>query len=175
MTLHIIVDTSVARACGKGNLAANSPAPQCIRILAAIAETDLRTAMCKELKDEWAKHAGEYARKWLGNMIARRRFTPSNETWPGHVELEAAAATLPAKQERAIMKDAHVVGLAMRTDRRVVSLDDAQLALLASICEQVKSLLVLHWINPASEKSEPWIRAGAPEAKGFCVSPSPTR
>lgn len=169
MSQPIVVDTSVARACGKGNLTSNSPAPECIRALVAISEGALSTAMSKALKDEWKEHAGEYAKRWLSNMIARKRFVSNNAEWVGEPEFEAAASDLPPKEHREVLKDSHLVSLAMCTGRRVLSLDEAQRLLLKRVAVRVRTLCQLHWANPTRDRVENWLRDGAPDDRSLCI------
>lgn len=170
MAACVVVDSSVARACGRGKLGANSPAPQCVAALKAISGADLRTAMSLELKEEWGRHAGEYARRWLSNMIARKRFMFSGAVWAGSADLERAADALSSSERRAVIKDAHVVALAMSVGRRVLSLDDEQRRLLSKLAPVVTLLKSLHWVNPVRAGAIDWLRAGAAERSALCIT-----
>lgn len=66
-------------------------------------------------------------------MVARKRFIYCADRWDRAESLEEAAAGLPGKQRQEVVKDLHLVELAMCTDRRVLSLDDAQRALLHTL------------------------------------------
>lgn len=169
MSRTIVVDTSVARACGRGHIRANSPAPQCVAALAAMADGNMRTAMSAALKKEWDTHAGEYAKKWLGNMIARKRFSMVRAPWDGESSVEDEAQGLPEKKRQAVLKDLHLVSLAMLTDRRVLSLDDSQRELLSLIVSKVISLRKLHWVNPKGAETQRWLLEGACDQQSFCI------
>lgn len=59
----VVVDTSVARATGKGRITANSPAPECVAALAAMLERattkkDVGLSMSRAMQVEWA---------WIGS------------------------------------------------------------------------------------------------------------
>lgn len=162
MTPHwIVVDASVAKAAGRGE--GNPPAPACIAALEAIYAAGLHVAMSAELNSEWQRHQKEYASKWLVRMIGRKRFHACNAQWGGVVSLLSEAEDLPGNASREVAKDAHVVGLAMVTDRRVLSLDTRQRALLARLLARLPELCDLYWISPTESGTEDWLCAGAPE------------
>lgn len=92
--IHLVIDTSVAKACGADKLGANSPAPQCVAALKTLQDKGLRVAMSPPLNEEWKRHAGHFATKWLHTMIAKRQWTLCSQPWIGEPQLLAAAATL---------------------------------------------------------------------------------
>lgn len=170
----IVVDTSVARAAGKGRPSANSPAPECVAVLAmmlerATCQKDVGVAMSRAMKNEWSKNVGEYAVKWLYTMMSRKCVVIENSEWEGCDGLVVAAAVLPGAGQREVQKDAHVVGLAMLTGCRVVSLDDKQRRLLLALCSSVVALKRLHWVSPKDADARDWVRDGAPECVDFCL------
>ena len=169
MSLFIIVDTSVARACGRGHIYANSPAPQCVNALAAISNGNMMTAMSRDLKEEWHRHAGPYARRWLGNMIARKRFAVVNDSWGGESLVVSEVQGFSDKKRLAVLKDLHLVSLAMLTDKRILSLDDSQKELLAVVASKVKVLRSIHWANPKNVETQRWLLAGAGDEKSLYI------
>jgi hypothetical protein len=126
--------------------------------------------MSVELKNEWNAHAGLYAKRWLGNMIARKRFAVVRGTWEEEGLVVKEAQELPAKKRLAVLKDLHLVNLAMLTDKRVLSLDDSQKELLAVVASNVKALRSLHWANPKNDETQRWLLAGARDEKSLCIA-----
>lgn len=161
--MRIVVDTSVAKAAGTGHPDAGPPSPACVAVLNAITEGGHGVVFNEILWREWQRHARPHAMKWLATMRGRRRFSSLSELWPGEPALLSAAADLPGNQPAEIAKDAHQVGLAMLTDRRVVSLDTTQRALLRKLLPQVPELGPLHWASPAEAPTVTWLAAGAPD------------
>lgn len=162
--MRVVVDASVAKAAGVGRPDAGPPAPQAIHALDALREGGGIVVFGPKLKAEWERHARSYALKWLGNMRATRRFAAEpDDAWPQETALLDAAADLPAEQPAEVAKDAHLVSLAMTTDRRVLSLDDRQRALLLALLPRVPSLGALYWVSPRQPEVHLWLRAGTPE------------
>jgi hypothetical protein len=129
--------------------------------------------MSPELRAEWLAHARAYAIAWLRNMIATKRFDSITPDWPDAEALLDAGADQPGEIPGAIAKDLHVVSLGMATDRRVVSLDDAQRRLLRRVHPRVPGLASLHWANPTDERVVPWLRNGAPDEPALQVPSGP--
>jgi hypothetical protein len=96
-------------------------------------------------------------------MISRKRFEKVREEWPGETKLLDAASELPGHQPDAVAKDTHLIGLAMMTDHRVVSLDDAQRRLLRDLLPTIPEIGKVHWASPKDAQTVGWLREGAPE------------
>lgn len=161
--MRIVVDTSVAKSAGSGRPEANPPSPACVAALEAIRHSDMTVAFSAELKTEWQRHAKSYAMKWLGHLIARKRFEALRGDWEGTIALLDAAAGLPGRQPEEIAKDVHLVGLGMITDRRILSCDMRQRDLLRQILTDVPAIASLHWASPIQTETLAWLCSGAPE------------
>lgn len=169
--MRIVVDASVARAAGTGRPDAGPPSPACVAALDAMSQRqDLRVATSARVKEEWDKHARPYAVRWLSTMFSRKRVVVVQEMWPGEVALIDAANELPGKAHEDVAKDTHMVGLAMLTDRRVVSLDTRQRELLGRLLHAHPGLAGLHWASPSASDTLPWLNSGAPDAPALCLS-----
>lgn len=168
--MRVVVDTSVARAAGTGRADAGPPSPACVAALDAIAaHQDLEVATSYRLKQEWQQHARPYSWKWLSTMFSRKRVHVVQDPWPDEIALIDAANDLPGNAHEDVAKDTHLVGLAMLTDRRVVSLDVRQRSLLGHLVGAHPQISALHWASPAEPPTLPWLQAGAPETAALCV------
>lgn len=161
--VRIVVDANVARAAGVGEPGAGHPAPAAVAALEAIRKGGHRVVMNADLKGEWLRHQRPFAVRWLHQMVGTKRVMSVATEWPGVDDLRNAASVLPGAQPEEIAKDTHVVGLAMVTDRRVVSLDVRQRALLRRLVPEVPALAGLYWVSPTEETTRPWLLRGAPE------------
>lgn len=171
--MRIVVDASVAKAAGAGRPDAGPPSPACVRALDAIAKhPSLRVATSWALKQEWDRHGRAYASKWLATQLSRKRVHIERTTWEGEVGLIDAAQDLPGRGGEAVAKDAHLVGLAMLTDRRVLSLDDQQRGLLEALAPRLPALTTLHWASPKAPETLPWLDSGAPEDPAIQIHPT---
>lgn len=63
-----------------------------------------------------------------------------------------------------MLKDAHLIELALASDRRVVSLDDTVRGLFSRAAATIKLLSAVCWVNPVdpNEKASAWLDASAP-------------
>lgn len=161
----VIVDTSIARACGIGN----PPAPQCMDALDAFLaraslKGDLRVGISNNLRIEWNRHASDYAVRWLSRMIAKKLHKVCDAVWVGERSLlEAAERQLSAAKYKEVLKDTHVVSMAMGSSQRVISLDVAQRRLLLELKDALPALKALHWAVPTVHPTPQWLGAGAPD------------
>ena len=156
-----MVDTSVARAAG-GRPDAGFPSPQCTEVLECIGEYHF-IAMSKALRQEWYKHASNYALNWLSEQIGRKRVRLGAPAWSEEIPLLEAAQTLEGNGPEEVRKDLHLIALAMVHDRRVVSNDLRQRTLLGRIPEPPPQLRELMWASVMAGEALPWVKEGCPE------------
>jgi hypothetical protein len=116
-----------------------------------------------ELKREWNKHQGRFARKWLLSMHARRRVT-MHASIPAWSALRIVLTGLPARARSAAEKDLHLVELARHDGWKLVSLDDAARRIFAGACSGCTELGQLAWANPTVAGTLSWLMDGAKEA-----------
>ncbi|MCB9669057.1 MAG: hypothetical protein H6734_06265 [Alphaproteobacteria bacterium] len=161
--MRIVVDASVARAAGVGRPDAGHPGPAAVAALEAVRDGGHQVVMSAAVREEWLRHQRPFAVRWLHQMVGTKRVTSVATEWPGVVDVLDAASVLPGAQPVEIAKDTHLVGLAMVTDRRVVSLDVRQRTLLRDLVPEVPSLAGLYWVSPTEETTGPWLLRGAPE------------
>ena len=160
--MRVVVDANIAKAAGHAKPGAGPPGPVAVEALAAVERGGHHVAMGPRLKAEWDRHAQHHAMKWLGAMIARKRWVHlPDDAWDGETALLAAVEALPGDQAAAVAKDAHLVALAMRTDRRVLSFDAKQRELLRGLNDVKKLLAGLHWADPRAAGVLAWVEAGA--------------
>ncbi|HMV69556.1 MAG TPA: hypothetical protein PKA64_22125, partial [Myxococcota bacterium] len=160
----LVVDTSVARAAS-GRPEANHPSPACTRTLRALERrASLGVAMSRDLKAEWQRHATPFAMRWLGALVSRKRVKhiPNGGDWPGAGEILAAAAELRPSRLDPVKKDEPLWGLAMATDRRVLSNDNRQRELLRLICGRSPEIGELAWVDGSQPQAVTWLEADAP-------------
>jgi hypothetical protein len=171
----IVVDADVSRSSADPS---DSPrALACARALMAIRGCEsLHVAFEDKLKQEWHKHQGRFARKWLLSMHARRRVTmhTSIPTWSAQ---RGGVAGVPARPRSAAEKDLHLVELARHDGWKLVSLDDTARRIFAQACSGCTGLEQLAWANPTVVNTLLWLTNGANEA-GPCLgeeTPDPRR
>ena len=167
--MRMVVDASVARSAGLGRPDAGPPSPQAVAALDAVRDGGHQVVSSPALEQEWDRHARDYALRWLGNMVARKRYVYIRDTWAEEAALLERAADLAPSKREAVAKDVHLVGLAMLTDRRVLSLDDQQARLLQDLPDLPRQVHALHWVSPRDPRAVPWLLEGAHDAPTLCL------
>jgi hypothetical protein len=164
--MHIVVDTSVARAAGESD---KQSAKACRDSLEAIRQRNhYRLAMNTTLKDEWQKtraegtpYASRFAIAWLTDMTAQGRVT----MFPERSDLQARC--LQVSNQTAIQKDLHLVDLALQANQRVLSMDKRVVGHLRQLGARVPAICAILWVHPVDHDAPAWLAQGAP-ARNDC-------
>lgn len=155
-----VVDASVARAAGTANV--DSTSSSCRRFLETMLTVCHRIAMTADIRDEWNRHQGNYARKWRKQMVSRKKLVAlkNPETT---LAVEIADLDIAAGQQRAMLKDSHLVDAALIADRRIVALDERARGLFCRASAVIRRIEGVHWVNPADDVTDKirWLEAGA--------------
>ncbi len=169
--MHIVVDTSVARAVGESG---KQPAKACRDSLAAILQDKhYRLAMNDTLKREWLKereegeegeesssYASRFALAWLTGMEQEGRVKTFSERKDFINQCIQASASLAAAS--AIQKDLHLVDLALQADQRVLSTDKKIVGHLRRLGARVPEVCPILWVHPVDHDAPAWLAGGAP-------------
>lgn len=156
----LVVDASVARAAGDK---AEPPSGPCRAALQHIDKQGFVIAMDRELKDEWVRHASRFSRGWLATLRSKGR-TITPDAWDGVVSLLDAASDLDGHGPDEVAKDVHLVGLAVQTDRRVLSHDTRQRTFLRRLAPGLPDIQRVHWVDPVDAGALAWLQDGARDA-----------
>jgi hypothetical protein len=155
-----VIDASIAGAAG--NRDAN-PSRPCTAALNAVFDTLHRLAMSGTLLEEWKHHQSRFARGWLRSMYARRLVDEldivDDVTFRGRIEHAASDVDIAA----ILLKDAHLIELALASEERILSLDDTARRHFHQAAQEIRELRRLCWANPAvaDEQTVEWLLAGA--------------
>ncbi len=167
--MHIVVDTSVARAAGESG---KQPAKACRDSLEAI-RRDKRywLAMNETLKREWLKereegeesgsYASRFALAWLSGMEREDRVKTFSENKDFINQCIQASASLAAAF--AIQKDLHLVDLAIQADHRVLSTDKKIVGHLRQLGARIPAICPILWVHPVDHDAPAWLAGGAKE------------
>jgi hypothetical protein len=162
MTQYIIVDTSVARACGS-ETSTDATAAGCRDALKSIEKADISVVICPPLLKEWkSAKATRYARQWLTDMVSRARFVAVEPEQ--HSELRRQVRTLSGPDQAAAMKDLFLMESALECGQRVLSRDDAMRRIMSAIARDLDEVAGVHWVNPGHAGASAWLDEGAPDA-----------
>lgn len=162
---RIVINASVAKAAD-GIYATATESINCTEFLETFRDSpSYHIVMTIELSEEWDKHQSNYAATWLANMIATKRF--NYVVLPQYRELydKIEAVANREKEINAMLKDFHLLGAALDTDKTIISLDETVRTLFAQATQQVGEIRNIVWVNPertAEEQPITWLKNGAP-------------
>lgn len=169
---RIVVDTDIARAAGTG---VHPTADACRAVLETVRDASHKVVLSPQQNEEWTTHRSRFTGRWLRSMVARRQQVILNpEPDSG---LAATIATLPVPEEArdAMLKDAHLLEMALATDRRVLSMDEAAYAHFQEAGAALADCRSIHWANPLrdSDDAVAWLNRGAPADPAKCIGQRP--
>jgi hypothetical protein len=157
----LVIDASVAGAAGNRTA---DPSRLCTAALNAVVEVKHRVAMAATLLEEWKRHQTRFARRWLRSMYGHRLVDEldvgEDDSLRGRVERAAPDADVAA----ILLKDAHLIELALVSGERILSLDETARRHYHQAARGIRELCRLCWVNPATadEGAVEWLAAGAP-------------
>jgi hypothetical protein len=181
MGRSIVVDVSVARGAG----VSGKPQPEaCRRVLATMRDFGHQVAMSKDVYNEWIKltkgidgqlrtYASLIAIQWLKDMRSSGRVDD--------IALEENSALrqrcLQGLQQNSktsssvapVTKDFHLVETALKSDNRVLSLDQKMFAHLGHLQEIANDVCQVMWVNPVINQAEEWLKNDAPDTSEYHV------
>jgi len=122
-----------------------------------------RLVWTKEISREWRKHASRFSRTWRTTMIQKDLVVDAGD--PRDPDLETAIDEAAEFEGRRVemQKDRHLIVAALRTERRIISLNEKDRERFARICDQVTQIQRIVWVNPrlANEDCSEWLKRGA--------------
>lgn len=127
---------------------------------------DVGAAISPMLKEEWDRHKSRYATRWLSAMAARGAFRYVHEPWADVADYRDAVDAQSDTARRELIRDEHVVALAMQTSQRVLSQDRRQARYLRALLSHPstpEALSGLHWVAPDLPRAIDWIGEGMPD------------
>ncbi len=162
---RLVIDASVARSAGQGD-ATYPRSVRCRDFLQAVLEISHRVVMTQDIKKEWNKHQSKYARKWLRQMVAKKKLYACNITWDDELWTQIESHAKTDKDREAMVKDLLLIEAAIATDKIVISLDERVRELFIKATADIEGLKQVAWVNPDVENREEegaiaWLKNGA--------------
>lgn len=160
----LVVDADIGRSASE-RVSSDPTGRMCVDFLDAIVAHGHRAAFSPALATEWEKHAGRYAQAWEIKMTRQglRLFLDDVPTETVDAAIRTAAENKGV--EDLLLKDSHLVALAVLTGQRIAS-REAKSRRHFSVClTSVPEVMDLVWVNPARAEEAPceWLAAGAPD------------
>lgn len=160
---RIVVDTSIARAAGPED-ATHTTSINCRDFLKAMQEHRHQMVMTPALVEEWREHSSKFAVSWRASMYARKLVCFQKVDIDTDLSSKIATCSLDAGVREAVIKDYLLIEASLCTDKRISSLDDVVRGHFAAICQTVKEIGDILWINPDTDiEATDWLKNGAPD------------
>lgn len=158
---YLVVDANIARSYN--DPASDDQAYLCFLFLQALSARDSRhgVVLNEALEAEWLKHGSGKFLRWFAMMETRQKVLRSSHPKSADYRNAMAAVTDDGIRE-ALLKDAHLVELALMGNYPVASRDDKQRRYVASLLGVYERLGRIQWFNPVTESWESWLAAGCP-------------
>lgn len=161
-TFCIVVDCSIAQAAG--SIDSKHPVgTRCRLFLESLRNNNHRLAWSALIDKEWAEHRSTFASTWLVAMIKRDKLHRIQSS----LQLSEAIDETELDQgvKDALIKDSHLVEVALETDKRIASLDDKARNHFSNLSQMIQAIGDILWTNPVHEDEDAtkWLEDGAPD------------
>jgi hypothetical protein len=159
---RLVIDTDIARSASQSD---DPLAKACSDALETVRHHQHQLVVSPAVWEEWKKHRSGYAANWLRTMLARKLVVWLTDVTDPQLRVRLTKAVTKPKDREAMLKDTHLLEAALSTDERILSRNDAQRDQFAEVCDQIKEIEAVMWLNPVTH-SEPcldWLKEGAPD------------
>ena len=167
--VRLVVDADVSQAAGRAK--PESRGAQCARMLEEIRKhRQFRLVFNTRLGDEWERNQSSFSSQWLASMLKFRRVEYVRlDTAELDAEIRTGAASVTVLD--VLLKDAHLIGLALASDRRVLSMDAHARDHFARLSAHIEHIRAVMWLTPDQEFEGcmVWLEGGAPEVPGWSL------
>jgi len=172
----IVIDADIMRSAGKTEHPHSSNAR---KVLEAIRDAGHRMVQCAPLKVEHDIHHSRYSSLWRTNMISRKQWIRWEYTQDAELRVTLIAA-LPEEatgQQKAVLKDAHLLEAAAATGKRIVSRDSTARNLFRCACPNLGHHRNIQWGDLTSVPANviQWVKDGCVERDDFKLCPPPLK
>jgi hypothetical protein len=159
---RLVIDTDIARSASQSD---DPLAKACSDTLETVRQHQHHLVMSPAAWEEWQRHRSGYAANWLRTMLARKLVIWLNDVTDPQLRMRLSKAVTNLKDREAMLKDIHLLEAALATDERVLSRNDAQREQFAGVCENIKEIQVVMWLNPVTQAVAclTWLQNGAPD------------
>jgi predicted nucleic acid-binding protein len=175
--IHIVVDADIMRAAGLSEKPAASHARQ---ILETIQKSGHSIVMAKPLIKEYKKHQSGFSELWKGQMV-RKRQVVRDENYRENRDLRTLLIQqLPADNhaaEAAVLKDAHLLEIALTHGKRIISKDKKAKKNFQFSCAVKGDHRTLLWADATERPAGviEWIANGCADQNEWRLCPKPSK
>lgn len=170
MSRKLIVDANVAKSCT--DPARHETSLGCLLLTQKLADRRcaLLVVLTPQLEDEWERHGTRTFKSWWASMESRRKI--SHEFDVRVADYRAAIAAInDAGVRDLLIKDVHLVELALLQHYPVASQDESQARHVAAVSLDYPLVGQVEWFNPVtSEGWVEWLESGCEDRRLFAIA-----
>lgn len=157
---RLVIDACVLRAAGEFDVPSSLG---CRLALDKIYKANHRAAVTPMLLGEWDKHQSNFARRWRIAMESFRRLDSVDATPMDSLRQRISEGLRKKANQKAALKDVHLVEAALRADRSIVSQDGRARKLFDRVDGEPKMLDGIAWVDPVEHQADAmaWLESGA--------------
>lgn len=140
-----IVDADVYQSAGISEKPVSSTSRT---LLKKILDDNHSVCYCTELRQEWDNHKSNYSLRWRASMFAKKRLIKLEITPDTKEYLEKLD---DSKDQRAAIKDSHIIDLAIASKRKVIFSNDKKAKdAFSKLLNNNDKFKKIFWMSPLS-------------------------
>lgn len=140
--MNFIIDADIMRSAGTSEHPVSSTSRN---LLNEIKQGNGVAVYCPTLMNEWKKHRSTYARQWTIAMISRKRLIGVKVDTETKLFLESLE---DSKIKDIALKDAHLIDLAIATDKIIFSNDLNAKNAFSELLDNRDNFNNIYWLSP---------------------------
>ena len=156
---YLVIDANIMRSAG-GEETESQTSLNCTDCLDLIKERKYKIALSEILLNEWDKHFSSHSANWFKERNDKGKVEMYENIENEELREKIAEAAEGEDIEKILMKDVHLLELALKTDRKILSLEKQCLKHFKEIVPKVKKISKIFWSNPdkPGDKTLEWLK-----------------
>ncbi|MCY4526910.1 MAG: hypothetical protein OXB89_09915 [Anaerolineaceae bacterium] len=161
MNKALVIDTDIT---GSASMSKEKTPTNCRVFLEAVREFGHQFVFSPEMKNEWEFHRSGWSQTWLRTMQVRRQVKYTDDFPNENLRRRISRLSKDVDSREAMLKDIHLLELALVTDRTITSRNNSERKLFADASQRIRMIRDIMWVNPDTESEFclDWLRRGAP-------------
>lgn len=158
---NIVVDADIAKSAGNSNDLRSIISRE---FLEALRTSGHRIVMSTEIEEEWNRRFSAFSIDWLSTMTENNQVHPLGNVIDESLRKRIRSYSPDIYIYKIMQKDIRHLEAALRSDKRVSSMDKRARFHFCNVCKRVEEIQDVMWVNPVTENDGclDWLRRGAP-------------
>lgn len=145
--ISFVIDADIARSSGMTEHPVSSGSR---KILESVSTGGHKAAMCATLRKEWKDHKSSFATRWMASMVAKKKiiFVEHEDKIKALIQ----ANEPEGKDKEVALKDAHLLDIALRTDKIIASNDERARAVFCKMANGNGEIGTILWFSALTDR-----------------------